>query len=61
MWNDMKKILPTPGKIVEIRVSGELLKFIVGVGTVYNVRNNILMRFNEIEIWRYPQEETEES
>ena len=61
MWKSIKDLLPAPGELVELKVSGELLRFIVGVGTVYNVRNNILLRFDEIEIWRYPEEETEAS
>ncbi len=61
MWKSIKDLLPVPGEIVEIRASGELLKFIVGVGTVYNVHNNLLLRFDEIEIWRHSQEKTEEA
>lgn len=57
MWNHIKDVQPLASEQVEIYCSGEKMIFTVGVSTVYNIKNNILLRYDELELWRYPEKE----
>lgn len=61
MWNHIKDTQPLASERIEIYYNGKIMTFTVHVSTVYNIQNNLLLRYDELEEWRYPKKETVKS
>jgi len=61
MWKLVKYAQPLVGSTIEIVRKGKILKCFVADTTVYNSKNNLIVKTNEIELWRHHEEEAAKS
>lgn len=61
MWKHAKDALPKAGSSIEFIHNGEKLHASVAVGTVYNDENLLIVKMDEINEWRYIEEEAKQS
>lgn len=55
-WNHIKDTQPLAGALIQIQHDKGILDCAATKATVYNEKNNLVLRYDQFEIWRNKEE-----